>query len=180
MGVFKPERTIELPTKDVLSWIFDDPHYDKDEPVCWIVPRILKAFQLIDSRYILTSKTLQDQFPQIKLVSSFGSWLQDFMLRVWRKVIVFASTPSMMYENWLGFHFILLNFCNRFIIPCCFSQLLVQVGFSRDRIQRESSALYDITSFPLAELRSEQPGDPKPHMHGCLVILILIPGGPCN
>ncbi|KAN0122515.1 amp dependent CoA ligase [Hyaloscypha variabilis] len=33
MGIFKPQRTIQLPTKDILSWIFDDPHHDKDEPI---------------------------------------------------------------------------------------------------------------------------------------------------
>ncbi|KAE9381458.1 AMP-binding enzyme [Stipitochalara longipes BDJ] len=33
MGIFRPERTIETPTKDILSWMFDDPHHDKDEPV---------------------------------------------------------------------------------------------------------------------------------------------------
>jgi len=34
MVFFKPERTVSLPTKDILSWIFDDPHFDRDEPVC--------------------------------------------------------------------------------------------------------------------------------------------------
>jgi hypothetical protein len=34
MGIFKPERTVPVPTKDILSWMFDDPHFDRDEPVC--------------------------------------------------------------------------------------------------------------------------------------------------
>jgi hypothetical protein len=31
--VFKAERTIAIPTKDLLSWTFDDNKFDQDEPV---------------------------------------------------------------------------------------------------------------------------------------------------
>jgi hypothetical protein len=31
--VFKAERQIETPPKDVLSYIFDSPNYDQDKPV---------------------------------------------------------------------------------------------------------------------------------------------------
>ncbi|EEH33848.1 4-coumarate-CoA ligase [Paracoccidioides lutzii Pb01] len=33
MEYFKPEQYIELPTKDLLSWIFDSPPYDQDRPI---------------------------------------------------------------------------------------------------------------------------------------------------
>lgn len=36
--VFKAERTIAIPTKDLLSWTFEDNQFDHDEPVshmCW-------------------------------------------------------------------------------------------------------------------------------------------------
>ena len=34
--IFEPERRIPLPTKDLLSYVFDDPTYDQDEPVSHI------------------------------------------------------------------------------------------------------------------------------------------------
>jgi len=30
---FKPAKTVHIPTKDLLSWIFDEPKYSQDEPV---------------------------------------------------------------------------------------------------------------------------------------------------
>ena len=33
---FRPEQYLELPNKDILSWIFDNPGYDQDQPVCYI------------------------------------------------------------------------------------------------------------------------------------------------
>ncbi|KLJ05654.1 hypothetical protein EMPG_09366 [Blastomyces silverae] len=33
MEYFKPERYVDLPSKDILSWIFDGPSYDRDRPV---------------------------------------------------------------------------------------------------------------------------------------------------
>ncbi|OJD19169.1 hypothetical protein AJ78_00869 [Emergomyces pasteurianus Ep9510] len=33
MEYFKPEQYLELPSKDLLSWIFDNPSYDQDKPV---------------------------------------------------------------------------------------------------------------------------------------------------
>ena len=30
---FKPDQYLELPNKDLLSWIFDNPSYDQDKPV---------------------------------------------------------------------------------------------------------------------------------------------------
>jgi hypothetical protein len=67
MGIFKPQRTIQLPTKDILSWIFDDPHHDKDEPV-YIHPRYEgETCQLMSLRFILTPKTLRERYLQIKL-----------------------------------------------------------------------------------------------------------------
>ncbi|KAL2367079.1 AMP-binding enzyme [Blastomyces gilchristii SLH14081] len=33
MEYFKPERYLDLPSKDILSWIFDSPSYDQDRPV---------------------------------------------------------------------------------------------------------------------------------------------------
>ena len=33
---FKPEKVVQIPTKDLLSWIFDDQRYDQDAPVCRI------------------------------------------------------------------------------------------------------------------------------------------------
>jgi hypothetical protein len=70
MAIFKPERTIPTPTKDTLSWIFDDPHYDQDEPVCLKASHFqaLEQYQLTAFRSILMLKLLQDQFLQIKLV----------------------------------------------------------------------------------------------------------------
>lgn len=32
--MFKASRQIDLPTKDILSYIFDEPDYDQDKPVC--------------------------------------------------------------------------------------------------------------------------------------------------
>lgn len=31
--VFKAERHIDIPTKDILSYIFDKPEYDQNKPV---------------------------------------------------------------------------------------------------------------------------------------------------
>lgn len=31
--MFKPTKQIDLPTKDILSYIFDKPAYDQDKPV---------------------------------------------------------------------------------------------------------------------------------------------------
>lgn len=31
--IFEPELRIPVPTKDLLSFIFDDPEYDQDDPV---------------------------------------------------------------------------------------------------------------------------------------------------
>lgn len=31
--IFEPELRIPVPTKDVLSFIFDEPRYDQDQPV---------------------------------------------------------------------------------------------------------------------------------------------------
>ncbi|PGH07248.1 hypothetical protein AJ80_08034 [Polytolypa hystricis UAMH7299] len=33
MEFFKPEKYVNLPSKDLLSWIFDNPQYDQDRPV---------------------------------------------------------------------------------------------------------------------------------------------------
>ena len=33
MDHFTPEETVAIPTKDILSWIFDDQNYDQDKPV---------------------------------------------------------------------------------------------------------------------------------------------------
>ena len=33
MMVFKAERHIDIPTKDILSYIFDKPEYDQNKPV---------------------------------------------------------------------------------------------------------------------------------------------------
>jgi hypothetical protein len=33
MGFFPAEKHIDVPTKDILSWTFDEPKYDQDEPV---------------------------------------------------------------------------------------------------------------------------------------------------
>lgn len=33
--VFKAEKTVDIPTKDLLSWIFDDSRCDPDEPVSY-------------------------------------------------------------------------------------------------------------------------------------------------
>ena len=32
--IFEPTERFPLPTKDILSYIFDNPPYDQDEPVC--------------------------------------------------------------------------------------------------------------------------------------------------
>ena len=32
--VFLAKETIPVPTKDILSWIFDDAPYDQHKPVC--------------------------------------------------------------------------------------------------------------------------------------------------
>lgn len=32
--MFKATKQIDLPTKDILSYIFDKPAYDQDKPVC--------------------------------------------------------------------------------------------------------------------------------------------------
>lgn len=34
MEFFRPDEYLPLPTKDILSWIFDSPSYDQDKPVC--------------------------------------------------------------------------------------------------------------------------------------------------
>jgi hypothetical protein len=33
MDYFPAEETIPIPTKDILSWLFDDQEYDPDKPV---------------------------------------------------------------------------------------------------------------------------------------------------
>ncbi|KAI9812709.1 MAG: hypothetical protein M1827_004465 [Pycnora praestabilis] len=33
MTFFRPEKYLPVPTKDILSWIFDDPQYDVDKPI---------------------------------------------------------------------------------------------------------------------------------------------------
>jgi len=33
MGYFKAEKYVEVPNKDLLSWTFDDPKFDLDQPV---------------------------------------------------------------------------------------------------------------------------------------------------
>ncbi|KAI1921808.1 hypothetical protein LOZ12_002127 [Ophidiomyces ophidiicola] len=33
MDFFRPEAYLSLPTKDILSWIFDNPSYDQDKPI---------------------------------------------------------------------------------------------------------------------------------------------------
>jgi hypothetical protein len=35
---FKAERQVEIPPKDVLSYIFDHPNYDQDKPVSFFQP----------------------------------------------------------------------------------------------------------------------------------------------
>lgn len=35
--IFQPAERVQLPTKDLLSFIFDDPPYDQDEPVCCLM-----------------------------------------------------------------------------------------------------------------------------------------------
>jgi len=34
--MFAAEKTFPIPTKDLASWIFDDPKYDQDEPVSFV------------------------------------------------------------------------------------------------------------------------------------------------
>jgi hypothetical protein len=33
MGYFPAEKHVPIPTKDLLSWTFDEPRFDRDEPV---------------------------------------------------------------------------------------------------------------------------------------------------
>jgi hypothetical protein len=33
MNSFKPDETVPIPTKDILSWMFDHQKYDPDKPV---------------------------------------------------------------------------------------------------------------------------------------------------
>ncbi len=34
MDCFMPEKIVALPTKDLVSWLFEDQKYDQDLPVC--------------------------------------------------------------------------------------------------------------------------------------------------
>ncbi|QVM11961.1 hypothetical protein D8B26_006599 [Coccidioides posadasii str. Silveira] len=57
MDFFRPDEYLPLPTKDILSWIFDDPQYDQDKPVnetlsppfpstCWVISTLLNYIQI--------------------------------------------------------------------------------------------------------------------------------------
>lgn len=49
--IFEPAERTLLPTKDLLSYIFDDPPYDQDKPVGFIprrpIPHLSEALWLI-------------------------------------------------------------------------------------------------------------------------------------
>lgn len=42
--MFEAARKVELPTKDLLSYIFDDPDYDQDRPVRSNFKKMLELF----------------------------------------------------------------------------------------------------------------------------------------
>lgn len=77
--VFLSERSVSIPNKDILSWIFDDPKFDQDEPVSYGFYRLycrnrrvlLKIKQYVDWIYrnILTPKTPRSLFHSGRLVS---------------------------------------------------------------------------------------------------------------
>ena len=55
---FKPSKYVDIPTSDVLSWIFDEPSYPEDEPVS--VDQCGNGFELTMLRYTLMLKTRDD------------------------------------------------------------------------------------------------------------------------
>jgi hypothetical protein len=71
--IFEPAERVLLPTKDLLSFIFDAPPYDQEKPVrpafsktCYLdqFPKILADSSL---RFTLTLRTLRVRFPATKL-----------------------------------------------------------------------------------------------------------------
>ncbi|KAK2781973.1 hypothetical protein FQN52_000333 [Onygenales sp. PD_12] len=53
MEFFKPERYLDLPTKDILSWIFDSPSYDQDKPIYVDVQDPSKSISCNQARKII-------------------------------------------------------------------------------------------------------------------------------
>ena len=55
MGYFAAEKHVEIPTKDLLSWTFDEPRFDPNEPVV----NSLKTISGLDLRVDRSISTLK-------------------------------------------------------------------------------------------------------------------------
>lgn len=73
--IFEPAERFLLPTKDLLSYIFDDPPYDQDQPVSdWLEIKLYLTRHLINVvRSTLTSTTPPGRSLVIRHESSFVS-----------------------------------------------------------------------------------------------------------
>jgi hypothetical protein len=74
MGFFPAEKHIDIPTKDILSWTFDEPKYDQDEPVSFrsAYDQVFHYNTHTIHRSTLMLKIHRGLFPLGKLVLSFG------------------------------------------------------------------------------------------------------------
>ena len=71
--VYLATETQPLPTKDLLSWIFDEKRYDQEIPVA-ISKLLINDLLKIAYRFMLMLPTPSGQYPTIKLVRLFDSW----------------------------------------------------------------------------------------------------------
>jgi hypothetical protein len=84
MGFFPAERHIDVPTKDILSWTFDEPKYDQDEPVSFgpTLDQVFHYQTYTSHRFTSMLKIHRGPFPHGKPVLSSGRLQQDYTLLV--------------------------------------------------------------------------------------------------
>jgi hypothetical protein len=81
--IFTSPKTVPIPNKDLLSWIFDEQQYDADKPVSPTVfdasnilklARTAKVRQCWITRSSLTLLNLRAQYHQGRPSQPFASW----------------------------------------------------------------------------------------------------------
>lgn len=72
---FLAEEHIDVPNKDLLSWMFDDPKYDQNAPVR--TPHATQnSVEANSCRFTLTPPTQTEPYHRAKLGVSRGSYAQ--------------------------------------------------------------------------------------------------------
>lgn len=94
--IFEPTERSLLPTKDLLSFIFDDPPYDQDQPVSRMT--LAHHPETNIGRSILTFIIPHVQFLVTKPGNLFVSLFRAYEQQASSQVIVFSFTHSMMCD----------------------------------------------------------------------------------